>query len=143
MNKAPLVTAIAIFCVFLWNTPANSQSSGSIDIRVSATVIESIELVTIRNMRFGSVQPGQKEIALSPITDSGAGKMMAKGMPGAQIRVSYFREWKPGNDRNGGTLTLHYWLGGNTENNQSTAELLLTDNRGLQFNKDGEYFFWI
>ncbi len=142
MSKALLIAAIAAFCVFLWNTPAHCQSSDSINIRVAANVIKSIELVTIRNMRVDNVQPGQKEIALSPVTDSGAGKMIARGTPGAQIRVSYFEEWQLNNGRSS-SLTFRYRLAGNAENKQNTAELLLPDNRGLRFNKDGEFFFWV
>lgn len=88
MKKIFFVTLITALSVLSWITTANGQKSSSIDIRVSATVIGTIELVTLRDISFGSVQPGQKEIAISPIIDSGAGKMTANGMPGEEGQAS-------------------------------------------------------
>lgn len=121
----------------------NGNNSHSVDIEVSARVIDSINMTTIRDMRFGDVQPGQEEIDISPVNDPTAGKMVATGMPEARIRVSFLREWELTNDRDGESLTFFYRVAGNTADDQGTAELLQTDNRDLYFNADGEFYFWI
>ncbi|MDX1618953.1 MAG: DUF4402 domain-containing protein [Balneolaceae bacterium] len=123
--------------------PSLAQDLNNVSIRVTAEVFKTIELTTIRNIQFGEVQTGQEQIIISPILDSNAGKMVASGIPESRIRVSYLEEWELTNDSNDHTLTFYYDLAGNMVDNQNTAELLQTDNRGLQLNKDGEYYFWV
>jgi len=142
MKKAVFI--LLGFCsLTLAEQPLFAQEGRNVSIRVTAEVFQSIELTTIRNMEFGEMQPGQKEISISPLQDSDAGKMVASGIPEAKIRVSYLTELELSNDRNDHTLTFHYVVAGNMVDNQSTAEILQTDNRGLQLNDDGEYFFWV
>lgn len=142
MKKAAFIL-IGFYLVFFTGEQLFAQDSRNVSIRVSAKVFQSIELTTIRNMRFGDVQAGQQKIAISPIQDPDAGKMVATGIPESKIRVSYLKEWELTNDRNDHTLTFNYTVAGNTVDNQSTAEILQTDNRGLQLNADGEYFIWV
>lgn len=137
-------TGISVFSLLPLHLIAqNGNNSHSVNIEVNARVIESINMTTIRDMRFGNVQPGQKEVTISPVNDPTAGKMVASGIPEAQIRVSFLREWELTNDRGGESLTFFYTVAGNTTDDQSTAELLQTDNRDLYFNSDGEFYFWI
>jgi len=120
-----------------------AQRTNSMSVNVTATVMNDIELTTIRNMQFGAVQPGQRNLSIDPVLDPEAGKMIATGIPNSMVRVSFIREWELTNDQNNQTLTFSYQVAGNSEDNQNTAELLRTDNRGLTFNEDGEYYFWI
>lgn len=117
--------------------------SRSVSIDVSARVVDTIELTTIRNMSFEDIQPSQSELSISPVQDANAGKMVASGIPNARMRVQFLREWQLTNSRGGPPLTFFYQLAGNSVDEQSTAELLQTDNRNLEFNSDGEYYFWI
>lgn len=138
------LAAIFFYGLFPFQLIAQSgNNSHSVDINVNAQVIETINMTTIRDMRFGDVQPGQQEINISPVNDPNAGKMIASGTPEARIRVSFLQEWELSNDRGGESLTFFYRVAGNTSDDQSTAELLQTDNRDLYFNSDGEFYFWI
>jgi hypothetical protein len=113
----------------------------SYSIGVSARVVESIEMITLRDMRFGPVQPGQEQIVIDPLSDSETGKMIAMGLPNARIRVSFVREriLTNGNE----TIVFTYEIAGNDQDDQSSAEILQTDNRNLDLNNEGEYYFWI
>lgn len=118
-------------------------SSQEYTIGVSANVIETMEMVTLRDMVFGPVQPGQQEISINPLTDPESGKMVAIGTPEAQIRVSFIQERTLTHVNGTGTLTFYYEIAGNDEDNQSSAELLQAENRNLMLNSEGEYYFWI
>lgn len=125
------------------NAQSTGQQKSDVSINVNATVTGSIELTTIRNMNFGQVVPRQQTIDISPTQDPEAGKMVASGIPNARIRVRYIREWNLVSSRSEVPLTFNYRIAGNQVDNQETAELLETDNRDLNFNSDGEYYFWI
>lgn len=119
------------------------SSSDSYSIGVSARVVKSIEMVTMRNMQFGPVQPGQNQILIDPLLDSETGKMIAIGIKNARIRVSFVRERILTRSDGPETLTFTYEIAGNDQDDQSSAELLQSDNRNLDLNEEGKYYFWI
>lgn len=144
--KKVLLFAIIIGCIPLQmvGQDQNSSNGDSDRITVNARVVaEGIEMTTIRDMRFGKVQPGQQEISISPLRDPNAGKMVASGIPDERIRVSFLREWQLTNDQGGEPLTFSYRVAGNSIDDQNTSELLETNNRNLRFNSEGEFYFWI
>ncbi|MEX0719360.1 MAG: DUF4402 domain-containing protein [Balneolaceae bacterium] len=115
--------------------------SASIDVR--ATIIPSIELITVNSMTFGNLQPGQKEIYVNPINSLNAGFMIAVGMPETEFRLLYLPERELTQTNGNNTLTFKYEISGNSEENQSTSELLELDNRNIKFNEEGRYYVWI
>lgn len=143
MNR--LLPIITVFFLGISALSANlyAQNADRVSISVNATVEGSINLTTIRSINLGEVQPGQEQINISPIRNPNAGKMVASGIPNARIRVSFIREWQLLGSQNKETITYIYQVAGNTVEDQSTAELLETDNRNLQFNDQGRYYFWI
>lgn len=143
MTNTVLKAFVLCLLMLLYSQASHAQKVGSVNINVNARVIESIELITLKNMEFGQVQPGNKTLYISPIEDETAGKMLARGIPNARIKVSYFKEWELTSDRSDKKLQFFYEVAGNTEDNQATAELLLADNRELQLNEEGAYYFWI
>lgn len=100
-------------------------------------------MVTVRDIQFGPVQPGQEQINIDALQDSETGKMIANGVANANIRVSFVRERILTRTDGFETLTFTYEVSGNDQDDQSSAELLQTDNRNLELNDEGEYFFWI
>jgi type 1 fimbria pilin len=97
---------------------------------------------TMRNMRFSEVQPSQQMISIDPLSNTETGKMIAIGDVNAQIRVSYIKQ-RTLTHPDGSTLTFTYTVAGNDEDDQSSAEILQSDNRDLTLNAEGKYFFWI
>lgn len=120
-----------------------STSSDRYSIGVSARVVNSIEMITLRDMQFGPVQPGQQQISINPLQDSETGKMIAIGIPGSRIRVSFVRERTLTSSDGSSTLTFIYEIAGNDRDDQSSAELLQSENRNFDLNSEGEYYFWI
>tara|TARA_R110002096_G_scaffold39845_4_gene108679 strand:+ start:3149 stop:3649 length:501 start_codon:yes stop_codon:yes gene_type:complete len=134
-----------LFFTFACYVTAFSQENKSItaSINVSAEVIQSIELITVNSLRFGDLQPGQKELYINPINDINAGYMIALGTPGASFRITYLLEQQLTHSEGKGGITFSYEISANTEENQPTSELLKQNNRNIEFNLDGRYYFWI
>lgn len=139
---------IFFFIFFIYGIEGNAQQTenpfnGYISINVKTNVQATIQMVTIRNINFGKVQPGQKQIIISPINSPEAAAMKAFGIPNADIKITYLpiREL----NRHGGNevLRFYYSLSGNTENEQETSQLIDFNNQNTQFNGIGEYYFWI
>ncbi len=147
MNLKATFIFLGLFGSFLiqesFAQATEENQSTNYTIGVSARVIETMEMVTIRDMQFGQVQPGQQEISIDPLADSESGKMIALGQSNAQIRVSFVRERTLTHVNGMSTLTFYYEIAGNDEDDQSSAELLQTENRNLNLNSKGEYYFWI
>ena len=122
---------------------AQNNESISAEINVSATVIQSIQLITVNSMTFGDLQPGQEEVYINPISNLNAGFMIAVGTPGAQFRLTYLKDRQLINSNGTGNLVFTYELAGNFEEEQGTAELLGSDNRSLVFNTEGRYYIWL
>lgn len=122
---------------------AQQSSSVSAQVNVSANVIQSIELITVNSMTFGNSQPGQVEINVNPVNDVNAGFMIALGTPDAEFRLDYFQERQLSQIEGNGFLTFEYILSGNDIEDQSSSELLQTDNRSIRFNSEGRYYIWV
>lgn len=138
---AILTSLLTSLPVFAQNGQDNQVFSASIN--VNAVVIPSIELVTVNSMTFGNLQPGQREVYVNPINSLNAGFMIAIGMPQSEFRLNYLPERELTQIDGDGTLTFEYELSGNTEENQSTSELLELDNRNIRFNNAGRYYIWV
>lgn len=135
---------LVITLCITFNAPvAYTQNQSSVKISANAEVVSGIEIETLQNVTLGKVQPSQQSVVISPITDVSAGKMVASGIPNARIRVSFIRRWQLMGKKEGQYITYIYRVAGNDEEDQSSAELLETDNRDLQFNNEGKYYFWI
>lgn len=119
------------------------NSVSSITISISATVQSSIELITLSDINIGSVQPSQFEIYVEPNRDAGAGSMIARGLPESGISISYVEEHILTHAESNETLTFYYQVAGNSEDNQTAAEILDGFSRDLNFNAEGEFFLWV
>ncbi|WP_445665816.1 DUF4402 domain-containing protein [Fodinibius sp. AD559] len=139
-----LLLIVAVSSITTLTAMAQDQNgeTSRISIAASAQVVESIEMVTVRDMDFSSVRPSQQAISIDPLSDSNTGKMIALGNADSQIRVSFVRG-RTLTHASGSTLTFTYEIAGNDEDDQSSAEILQTDNRDLTLNSNGEYYFWI
>lgn len=138
---------IITFLFILAGTPVYAQSSAenavSANIQIDASVIPSIELITVNSMTFGNLQPGQREIYINPVSSLNAGFMIAVGMPDSEFRLNYLPERELTQTDGNATLTFTYEISGNTVENQSTSELLEVDNRNIRFNEEGRYYIWV
>lgn len=119
------------------------QSETEVNINVSAQVISSIEMITINSMNLSEVEVENDQISINPQNSSNAGKMVAIGNPNSEIRISYLEQRELTQPQRSETLIFNYRVAGNTEDDQSSAEILSRENRDFEFNEDGRFYLWI
>ncbi|MAL16721.1 MAG: hypothetical protein CL670_08900 [Balneola sp.] len=141
--KYSLIAIFIIVSSFSAFAQIDDSNSITANINVSAEVIQSIELITVNTMQFGNAQPGQREIYVNPVNSLNAGYMIAVGTPDAEFRLNYLPELELTQIQGQGTLNFTYEISGNSEENQSTSELLELDNRNIRFNNEGRYYIWV
>ncbi|MEL7834048.1 hypothetical protein [Fodinibius sp. Rm-B-1B1-1] len=121
----------------------NNNSNSEVSINVSAQVISSIEMITIQSMNLSQAENDNDRITIDPQNSSNAGKMIAIGTPNSDIRISYLEQRELTRRQGSETLIFNYQIAGNTEDDQSTAELLNRENRDFEFNEQGQFYLWI
>lgn len=138
-----------LFLLLAVSADAQTPNSGNANrieaqVDITATVIQSIELITVNSMTFGINQVGQEEeIYVNPVNDNTAGFMIAKGTPGAEFRLEFEPEKRLSHVEGVSFLTFTYEISGNTIEEQSTSELLDINERTLRFNDEGRYYLWV
>ena len=120
-----------------------AQSQQNVSINVSATVAGTVEMITINTVDFDDIEQEGSVIRVDPIFGERAGKMVARGAANAEFRVDYIRQRELTNTDGDGFIFFNYEVAGNSIDDQETAELLDQDIRDLQFNDEGEFYFWI
>lgn len=144
IRTAPLfVILFFCFCKIGLSQTTTPENSKAISVSISAEVKNSMELVTIRNMIFKDVRPSQREVYISPVTDGNAGQMKATGAPNARVRVSFFPNSKIYHSTSNSSIDFNYLVAVNSENNQTTSELINSDSRIFEMNSEGELFLWV
>lgn len=121
----------------------NGNNNTKININVSAQVISTIEMITIQSMNLTKAKEINNVITIDPLNSSSAGKMIVVGNPGSDIRISYLEQHELTRKQGSETLQFNYRVAGNTEDDQSTAELLDHENRDFEFNEQGRFYLWI
>lgn len=119
------------------------NKDNDVSINVSAKVISSIEMVTIHSMNLANEERQNNRIQIDPQQSDNAGKMIARGTPNADIRISFLRQRELTQRKGSETLLFNYKVAGNTTDEQSTAELLNRENRDFKFNDKGLFYLWI
>lgn len=148
MNFNVLIIFLAGFISLLHiqSNHALAQNNGSVDdvtINVSAQVMSSVEMITIQSMNLSNAETENDQIVIDPQNSVNAGKMIAIGTPNSDIRISYLEQRELTQQEGTETLQFDYRVAGNTEDDQSTAELLDRENRDFSFNEQGRFYLWI
>jgi hypothetical protein len=115
----------------------------SVQITVSATIQGSIELITIQTLDFHNNSEARTLIEMNPVTNPNAGKMVARGTPGAEFRLNYLKTRELTNTSGLGVIFFEYDISANNIDEQETSELLDQEGRPLTFNENGEFFIWV
>ena len=149
INKGMVVGGFLLFILGGNTVPVAAQQSesndrkASITVSVGAEIVSSIEMVTIRNINLGSIQPSRQVLNIHPIYDPESGKMQILGQANSSIRISYEEVKTLRRVEGSETINFKYRLAGNSQDNQSTASLIDFNNFEAQMNGDGEYYIWI
>lgn len=137
------VLVIIFLSIFSIKAHAQQNAIDEISVEISAQVISSIEMVTIQSMNISEAERTNQQIQIDPQTSSNAGKMIAIGNPNRNIRISFLEQRELTNEGGSSTLLFNYQVAGNTQDDQSSAELLDSENRDLKFNEKGRFYLWI
>ncbi len=81
---------IPLLSLILAQTDRFDQAS--IELNISATVVDFLEMITLSDIDVGTVQPSQLEIRLDPRLDQGAGLIKIQGRPTASTRFAYTQQ---------------------------------------------------
>ncbi len=119
------------------------DDKSSVDLNISAYVVDQIEVITISDIDAGIVLPGQEEKIISPITDGGAGVLRLEGQAHSSIQVSYSKQVTMTNLQSSQPLLMNYMLSGGSENDQSTSILFTTNPANVILNAQGIYYLWV
>jgi len=135
-----------LFLVLFFLAPFSGlmAQNGSVQITVSATIQGSIELITIQTLDFqNNSGEARTLVEMNPVTNPNAGKMVARGNPGAEFRLNYLRTRELTNTSGSGVIFFQYDVSANNIDEQETSELLEQEGRPLTFNENGEFFIWV
>lgn len=134
------------FVEFLTCQPISAfaqENSPDISISVSAEVISTIEMITIQSMNLTKEEAVNNHIQINPQNSANAGKMIAIGTPNSDIRISFLEQRELTRQRGTESLLFNYRVAGNSQDDQSTAEILGQENRDFEFNEQGRFYLWI
>ncbi|MDR8390855.1 DUF4402 domain-containing protein [Aliifodinibius sp. S!AR15-10] len=123
--------------------PTSAVAQDELSINVSAEVISSIEMITLKSMRLSGAEANNNIIEIDPTTSANAGKMVAYGTPNSEIRISYLPSRELTRMQGTESLTFNYQIAGNQQEDQVSAEIMDVENRDFSFNEDGQFFLWI
>ncbi|GAB5408497.1 MAG: hypothetical protein BalsKO_08620 [Balneolaceae bacterium] len=138
-----LLSLFILLAISAFSAKAQINESVTATVNITTQMVQSIELITVKTMSFGSVQPGQQEIYVNPVSDVNSGYMIAVGTPGAEFRLDYFQERTLFNTSGGQNLTFEYEISANEIEDQASSELLDFNARSLTFTPEGVYHIWV
>lgn len=130
---------LVLLCAVL---PAAGQQQ---TISVYAEVTQgTIDVQTLQEMRFGTVEPGTEVLTVDPVADDRAGLMLASGAPESDIRISFVPEQPVRHvEGRGPDLEFHFQVAGNPVDDQESAEIIEPDADLHQIGEEGEFYLWI
>ena len=133
-----------IFVLFILGSGLfGQQNKSTVELNISANVMDQIEVITISDIDAGIVLPGQEEKVISPITDGGAGVLRLEGQANSSIQVSYSVQVTMTNLETSQPLLMNYMLSGSPENNQSASILFTANPENVILNASGVYYMWV
>ncbi len=141
-SLSAFLLALLLLLSITISVPAQDNNR-EININVSADVVSTIEIVTIQSMNLSEAESVNEQIQINPQTSSNAGKMIAMGTPNSEIRISFLQQRELTSEQGAESLFFNYEVAGNTEDDQSTAEILDQENRDFELNNNGRFYLWI
>ena len=119
------------------------QGNPEVKVRINATVMDYIEMITLADIDVGTVIPSDDILRLDPRTDQGAGIIKVHGRQNAAVQITYSSQVNMVNLASNTTLAVTYSVSGNFENDQTASDLFTTNPRTVTLNSEGDYYIWI
>ncbi|TYP95663.1 protein of unknown function (DUF4402) [Fodinibius salinus] len=144
MKNITIILGFLYLCCGLGFSTVTAQNADSqFSINVSADIVSSVEIITIRPMNLSDAKPQNNQIHIDPKSSRRAGKMVAVGNPNDKIRISFLENRQLTQQSGSQTVGFQYRVTGNTRDDQATAEKLNAENRDFRLNDEGRFYLWI
>ena len=136
-----------LFLVFILCPFAILESqaqSTNIAIRATATVLDNLEMISIRNLDLISPPIVEQKISVSPISSGYAGLFKIAGSPGTRIKINFLRTEVLVEQNEGlGKIYAEYSLSAGEEDNQAQSFLLTPGEAVVTLGQNGVIFVWL
>lgn len=123
-------------------TAQDAVNIGS-NVSISVNITGAIKTLTMQSLNLEEANRSNETINIDPQTSPNAGKVVAIGSPSSRIRVNYLKNRNLKQKNGSSSLEFTYKVAANKQNDQSSAELLLNDNKQYRFNDNGRFYFWV
>ncbi|EIM78475.1 hypothetical protein A3SI_02923 [Nitritalea halalkaliphila LW7] len=149
MEKVAGNIAIVLLGLLAWlsaGTVQGQQGAGRFQaqIRATATVVDNIDLLTIRDLYISQPPLGDSVVLISPIRSEQAALMLATGLPDAQIRITYILDERlEEREERIGEIGITYLLSFAEEDTQPQSLQLDVGEAILRLSPKGELYFWL
>lgn len=141
MRKLTLLIVIILSHFFF--LPSKAQTT-NVSIKATATVLNNLEMVSMRNLDLISPPIINNKISVSPISSSNAGLFKIIGSSGARIRINFLRTEVLEEQQEGfGKIFAEYSLSAGYEDNQAQSFLLTPGEATITLNSSGILFVWL
>jgi len=140
--KIKFILLVYTLCQFAVSN-INAQSK-TVEIRATATVLDNLQMISIRNLDLISPPIVENKISVFPITSSYAGLFKIVGSPGTRIKINYLRtEWLEEQNEGVGKIYAEYSLSAGEEDNQAQSFLLTPGEAVVTLSSNGILFVWL
>lgn len=113
-------------------------------IRATATVIDQIDLITIRDVNLNEPKTVDGQLLVSPISSPYAGLMRITGQPGRNVRITYLTsESIIEEGGSGGVVKARYQISGFETDNQAASRLLDVGEAVVRLSSTGTFYLWL
>lgn len=124
--------------------PGQQVDSRSVRVSATATIIDNLGLLTLRDVDLNAPSIIDGTITVSPITSPYAGLMRIAGRADAMVRITYLsQETLLETGGSGGLVRANYRISGFEKDNQAASILLDIGEANVRLSKDGFYYIWL
>lgn len=135
----PLIAPMSI-----WAQNGPGSQTRTVRMSATATIIDNLGLVTMRDVDLMSPTIIDGKITVSPVTSPYAGLMRIAGRAGSMVRISYLsQETLIETGGSGGIVRANYRISGFENDNQAASVLLDIGEANVRIGKDGFYYIWL
>lgn len=124
--------------------PTQVVDTRTVQLSATATIINNLGLVTMRDVDLTTPTIIDGIITVSPVASPFAGLMRINGRAGAQIRITYLaQETLIETGGTGGVVRANYRISGFENENQAASVLLDIGEANVRLSSDGYYYLWL
>lgn len=142
------LSTLIIICSFAFSVNAQVPGAGtyraSVKVGATATLVDNLSLITIRDVNLNGPATVDGVITLGPQVSAFAGCMRINGRPGRNVRITYLSsETLIEEGGSGALITAKYSISGFETDNQAASVLLDVGEANIRIGPNGTYYLWL